>query len=55
MTPIKSDYLYWVVTDPDKGTTAYSKTLAEHKKKMSRNSKLGVRTQGEVLGQYVLI
>lgn len=33
VTPIKSDYLYWVVTDPDKGTTAYSKTLAEHEKK----------------------
>ncbi|EFD06496.1 hypothetical protein HMPREF9207_0692 [Cutibacterium acnes J165] len=36
VTPIKSDYLYWVVTDPDKGTTAYSKTLAEHEKNVKK-------------------
>ncbi|WP_288784427.1 endolytic transglycosylase MltG [uncultured Cutibacterium sp.] len=36
VTPIKTDYLYWVVTDPDKGTTAYSKTLAEHEKNVKK-------------------
>lgn len=36
VTPIKSDYLYWVVTDPDKGTTAYAKTLADHEKNVKK-------------------
>lgn len=36
VTPIKSDYLYWVVTDPDKGTTAYAKTLADHQKNVKK-------------------
>lgn len=54
VTPIKSDYLYWVVTDPDKALRRIPRRWPSTRK-MSRNSKLGVRTQGEVLGQYVLI
>lgn len=36
VTPTKSDNLYWVVTDPQKGTTAFSKTLAEHNQNVKK-------------------
>ena len=36
VTPTKSDYLFWVVTDPDKGTTAYAKTAKEHQANVAK-------------------
>lgn len=30
LNPTSSDYLFWVVVDPSKGTTAYAKTLEQH-------------------------
>ena len=36
VTPTKSDYLFWVVTDPDKGTTAYAKTAEEHQANVAK-------------------
>lgn len=36
LSPTLSDYLYFVVTDPSKGTTAFSKTLDEHNKNVAK-------------------
>lgn len=36
VSPTKTDYLYWVVTDPEKGTTAYAKTAAEHQANVAK-------------------
>lgn len=36
VSPTKTDNLYWVVTDPQKGTTAFSKTLAEHNQNVKK-------------------
>ena len=47
VTPIKSDYLYWVVTDPDKGTTAYAKTLADHEKNVKKFQAWGQDHKGK--------
>lgn len=36
VSPTRTDNLYWVVTDPQKGTTAFSKTLAEHNQNVKK-------------------
>lgn len=36
VNPTKSDYLYFVVIDPDTGETAFAKTLAEHNQNVAK-------------------
>ncbi len=36
VSPTKSNYLYWVVVDPSKGTTAYATTITDHNKNVAK-------------------
>jgi UPF0755 protein len=36
VSPAKTNYLYWVVIDPEKGTTAFATTVTDHNKNVAK-------------------
>ncbi len=36
VSPAKTDYLYWVVTDPETGATAFASTIADHNRNVAK-------------------